>query len=112
MRRVAALGCLAFAVAVAQEPVIVVSVSQGTLKPKLKVTPMYPRSAKARGLRGNVVIQVMIGTNGKVQKMELRQGHRELGIAAMDAIRYWRYEPYLLDGKAVRVETLIVVGFK
>ena len=111
LRGLVALSCLLLAAA-GQEPVSTVFLSQGTVKPKLQITPSYPRGAKARGLKGSVVIKVLIGTNGKVEKVSQQSGNRELGYAAMDAIRYWRYAPYTVAGKPVKVETLIVVGFK
>jgi TonB family protein len=89
-----------------------VLVNGSLLKSKLRIAPLYPRGAKAKGLKGKVFIRVVIGSDGRVEKTELKEGNRELAEAAMDAMRFWTYEPYISNGQPVRVQTIVIVHFK
>jgi len=77
-----------------------------------KTPPSYPESALQAGLRGPVVLQAWIGKDGKIQELKLIRGPLLLGQAAFDAVRNWRFKPYLLNGEAVEAQTLITVDFK
>jgi protein TonB len=58
-----------------------------------------------------VVIKAVISTEGKIEQAQIISGSPLLSNAAMDAIRQWRYRPYLLNDKPVEVETEITVNF-
>jgi TonB family protein len=73
--------------------------------------PVYPVEAKAKGIRGNVVLKATIDTTGKMSELKLIEGDPVLAKAAIEAVKKWRYRPYLLDGKPVTVETTITVRF-
>ena len=60
---------------------------------------------------GLVVLQAEINEDGTVEKLELISGHPLLVSAAIDAVKHWIYNPYLLDGKAVKVDTEVVINF-
>jgi periplasmic protein TonB len=76
-----------------------------------QVKPVYPRIAITSRVQGAVVIQAVISRNGAIEKLQLISGHPLLVDAALDAVKQWRYRPYLLNGEAVEVETQITVNF-
>ena len=76
-----------------------------------KVPPSYPPDARAARIQGSVVIGVIIGKDGNVQSEHLISGHPLLAPAAMDAVKQWKYRPYLLNGQAVEVDTQVTVNF-
>jgi protein TonB len=63
------------------------------------VPPAYPESAKQKSLEGTVVLQIVVDKDGKVQRLERVGGSPELADAAIQAVRQWRYQPYLVNGK-------------
>jgi len=67
--------------------------------------------AKQTGLQGTVVLRALIGTDGAVREVQLVSGPYLLGQAAMDAVLQWRYQPTLLNGQPMEVETRITVIF-
>src|SRR6202171_772299 len=76
-----------------------------------KVTPNYPQLAKQARIQGTVVLQAEISKDGTIQNLQLISGHPMLAPAAIEAVRQWRYKPYLLNGEPVAVETQVVVNF-
>lgn len=76
-----------------------------------RVTPEYPTLAKQSRTQGAVVLSATIGKDGTIQNLQVLTGHPFLAKAAMDAVRQWRYRPYLLNGQPVDVETTITVNF-
>lgn len=74
--------------------------------------PQYPEAAKASGLQGSVVLQVLIGADGAVQGAKFMQGSFVFARAAIDAVRQWRFKPYSMNGRAVSVQTVITLNFK
>jgi protein TonB len=76
-----------------------------------KAQPVYPADAKAARIQGTVVISAIIGKDGSVQTMRLVSGHPMLAPAAMDAVKQWKYRPYILNGTPVEVETQMTVNF-
>ncbi len=76
-----------------------------------KVAPEYPDAAKIARISGTVVIQAVIGKDGHLQNLKVVSGPDVLQPAAIDAVRQWRYRPYLLNGEPVAVTTTINVIF-
>jgi protein TonB len=76
-----------------------------------KVTPNYPQLAKQARIQGAVVLQALISKEGTIQNLQLISGHPMLAPAAIEAVKQWRYKPYLLNGEPVAVETQVVVNF-
>jgi TonB family protein len=76
------------------------------------VDPEYPAAARASGQRGSVVLQVVIGRDGGVQDVKFLQGSLMFARAAIDAVRQWRFKPYLMNGRAVSVQSVITLNFK
>jgi TonB family protein len=90
-----------------------VRVSQGVATGLLvsKVQPIYPPSARTSRIQGVVVLQAEISPAGDVAELKLISGDPMLAPAATDAVKQWKYRPYLLNGKAVAVETQVTVSF-
>jgi TonB family protein len=77
-----------------------------------KVQPQYPNAAKQARIQGQVVLQAEIDKNGEVEELTLVSGHPMLAPAAIEAVKQWKYKPYLLNGQPVKVETQVVVIFQ
>ena len=90
-----------------------IRISQGVTSGLLihKVTPPYPGIARAGRIQGDVVLKAIISTDGSIQDLQLVSGHPMLVPAAIEAVKQWRYRPYLLNGQPVEVETTITVIF-
>jgi len=76
------------------------------------VQPAYPSEAKRKGIQGDVMLRVIVGEDGGVEEIHLVRGSPALVEAAIKAVWQWRYEPYLLNGKPVEVETRVTVRFR
>ncbi|HXH67646.1 MAG TPA: TonB family protein, partial [Candidatus Limnocylindrales bacterium] len=77
-----------------------------------KVQPVYPLLAVQGRIQGVVKLHAIIGRDGTVKQLEVISGHPLLLQAALDAVRQWTYQPTLLEGKAVEVDTEIDVIFQ
>jgi TonB family protein len=73
--------------------------------------PVYPVVAKQAHVSGTVVLHCIIGKDGSVQALEYVSGPPLLMKSAMDAVRQWTYQPTLLNGEAVEVDTTVSVVF-
>ena len=73
--------------------------------------PKYPREARERGIQGDVILQATIDTKGEITNLKAVKGDPILAEAAIDAVKQWKYKPYLLNGEPVEVETTIKVVF-
>jgi TonB family protein len=90
-----------------------VRVSSGVVSGLLvsKVNPIYPPDAREQAVQGVVVLQVEIDKEGNVQNVTLISGHPLLAPAAIDAVKQWKYTPYLLNGNPVNIDTQVQVNF-
>jgi TonB family protein len=77
----------------------------------VKVQPVYPPAAKAQGIEGMVVLQAIVGKDGKVENLVVLSGDPALAAAALEAVRQWQYQTTLLNGDPVEVVTEIQVNF-
>ncbi|MGZ4840505.1 MAG: energy transducer TonB [Candidatus Angelobacter sp.] len=75
------------------------------------VTPSYPQMARIAHIQGDVLLQATISKSGVIENLRAVQGHPILIQAAMDAVKQWKYKPYILNGEPVEVETTIKVQF-
>jgi len=76
-----------------------------------KVNPTYPLLARQTHISGPVRLHAIIGKDGSVQRLEVISGHPLLLQSALDAVYQWRYQPTLLNGKPVEVDTTVEVIF-
>ncbi len=91
-----------------------VRISSGVMEGSLlaKFVPVYPAIAKAAGVHGTVVLQATISKSGTIENLRVIGGPLMLQQAALDAVKTWRYRPYLLNGEPVEVETTVNVVFE
>jgi protein TonB len=76
-----------------------------------KNIPAYPPIARATGTQGTVVLEATISKSGTITNLRVTAGPLMLQQAALEAVKTWRYRPYLLDGNPVEVETTVNVVF-
>jgi TonB family protein len=75
------------------------------------ILPVYPPLARQAHVQGTVVLDADISKAGIVETLRAVSGHPMLIPAAVDAVKQWRYKPYVLKGEPVAVNTQIVVNF-
>ncbi len=75
------------------------------------VTPIYPPEAGRARIEGAVVLLAVIGKDGSVEDLRVESGLPILAQAAIDAVKQWRYRPYLLNGEPVEVDSRITINF-
>ncbi len=90
-----------------------IRVSQGVAAGLLleKIVPNYPSVARQARVEGAVVLEANISKDGEVENLRAVSGHPLLIPAAIDAVKHWRYKPYVLNGRPVPVTTQITVNF-
>ena len=74
--------------------------------------PEYPKLAGLIHMEGQVILQAVVSRDGKVVATHVLRGHRLLRGAASDAVRQWRYRPYLVNGQPADVATTVTVNFR
>jgi periplasmic protein TonB len=75
------------------------------------VAPKYPPEAGRARIEGTVVLLAVIGKDGTVQDVRVEKGLPVLAQAAIEAVKQWRYRPYLLNGEPVEVDSHITINF-
>jgi protein TonB len=88
-------------------------ISKGVMEGMLiyKVVPRYPSIAVAVHASGTVVLEATISRGGTIENLRVASGPALLQQAALDAVKQWRYRPYLLNGEPVEVATTVNVEF-
>jgi TonB family protein len=76
------------------------------------VPPKYPVGAASGEAEGTVVLKEVVDENGKVEGVRLVEGNATLAAAAINAVKQWRYRPYIRDGKAEPFQTVVIVDFQ
>ena len=91
-----------------------VGVSQGVSQGLVlkRVQPKYPASALEMRIEGSVDLLATIGKNGNISGLKILKGDPQLAHAAAEAVKQWKYKPYLLNGEPVEIQTQITVDFK
>jgi protein TonB len=74
--------------------------------------PKYPSDAKKAHVEGRVVLKAMISDSGRVEDLCVSQGPEALQKAAFDAVKGWKYKPFLLNRQPVEVRTQMNVDFE
>ena len=77
-----------------------------------RVEPVYPAQARQARLEGIIALDIIVGRDGSVISMKALNGPDVLARAAMDALRWWKFEPYRVNGDPAVVETTVAVEFK
>ena len=81
------------------------------LKVVHRVPPIYPPEAKANGMEGTVVVEVLVDKQGNVAKAKIISGPKILADAAVEAIKAWKFEPATSQGRLVEKTSQIKVSF-
>jgi protein TonB len=81
-------------------------------QPIKKVVPVYPEIARKAGIRGTVVLNVQVGTDGKVGGVKVVSGPQALQAAAVHAVRQWRFEPASIDRVQIAGEANVWMVFQ
>jgi len=91
-----------------------VSISQGVSRGLLihQVSPVYPKSALTMRIEGAVELLTTISKTGDITHVKVVSGDAQLAKAAADAVKQWKYKPYLLNGEPVEIQTSVTVNFK
>ncbi len=76
-----------------------------------KVNPDYPPLALQAHVEGTVRLQVRVTKVGDVDRVQVVSGHPMLALAAIEAVKQWKYKPYLLNGEPMQVETIVQLTF-
>jgi TonB family protein len=77
-----------------------------------RVEPVYPAEARRARLQGIIALDIVVGRDGSVVSMRALNGPEVLARAAMDALHWWKFEPYRVNGEPAVVETTVAVEFK
>jgi protein TonB len=77
-----------------------------------RVEPVYPAEARKDRLEGTIALDITVGRDGSVLSMHPLNGPDVLARAAMDALRWWKFEPYRINGEPSVIETTVAVEFK
>lgn len=77
-----------------------------------KVDPTYPPEARQANLQGVIALDIVVGRDGSVVSTHALNGPEVLARAATDALRWWKFEPYRVNGEPAVVETTMAVEFK
>ncbi|KAA6461206.1 TonB family protein [Acidobacteria bacterium AB60] len=85
-------------------------VARGLLKKRIE--PEYPAEAKSAGVQGTVVLEAMIGTDGRIHDLRVVSAPAaSLAASSFAAVSQWEYRPYVMGGRAVPVQTTVTVTF-
>jgi protein TonB len=85
-------------------------VSQGLLIKKAQ--PIYPRNALNMRVEGSVELMATVSKTGDITRVKVLSGDSQLSKAAIDAVKQWKYKPYLLNGEPVEIQTQVTINFK
>jgi protein TonB len=99
----------------APQPILqTLNISQGVSQGLLlkKVQPTYPRNALQMRVEGAVELMATISKTGDISHIKVLSGDSQLTRAAAEAVKQWKYKPYLLNGEPVEIQTQITINFK
>ena len=91
------------------KPLLVSHWAEGNLI--YRVQPSYPTLARQARVQGAVELRAIISKAGTIENLVVVRGHPMLSAAAIEAVRQWRYRPYLLNNEPIEVETEVTVNF-
>ena len=77
-----------------------------------RVEPEYPEQAREQHIQGPVTLQAIVAKDGSVKSLKTVSGDPQLAAAARNAVRQWRFKPFLQDGKPAEFQTQVTVNFR
>jgi TonB family protein len=75
------------------------------------VQPQYPRKARKNRIEGEVLLKIVVSSKGEVREVTVESGDPLLATAATNAVKQWKYRPYLMRGRPVELESYVRVNF-
>jgi TonB family protein len=72
---------------------------------------IYPEGARERKIQGEVVLKILVSETGDVESAEVESGDAMLGRPAIDAVKKWKFNPFIKNGRAVKVSTKVPIDF-
>jgi protein TonB len=109
--RILALLAIWAALATAQTGPKKVSQAEAMSAAVTKVQPPYPDLARQLNISGTVEIEVLVSESGSVESATPVSGNPVLTKPAADALRKWKFKPFLQDGTPVKAQTVLKIGF-
>jgi len=106
------IGALSNAPLAGEKTAVILSSKGAENRLARSIPPQYPAEARAAGADGTVVLKAIVDENGKVEGLRLVEGNAVLATAAIQAVKQWRYRPYVRDGKAQPFQTVVIVDFQ
>lgn len=92
-----------------------IHVDEQTVRAKLikteSPTPKYPEEARKNSIQGNVILHIVVARNGSLKQVDVVKGEPVLAQAAAEGVRRWKFQPTVVDGKTVEVDSEIEVQF-
>jgi len=76
-----------------------------------RVQPLYPQIAIVNRIQGTVHLNAVITPSGTLDELRILSGQPVLAQAAVNAVRQWKFRPYVLNGKPIEVQTEVIVRF-
>jgi protein TonB len=80
--------------------------------PIVRVNPVYPDYAVKARVEGWVTLDVLVNEKGEPESLQVIRSHMLLESAALDAVKQWRWRPYLLDGEAIAFKVVVTIQFQ
>jgi protein TonB len=77
-----------------------------------KVDPVYPEAARKAGIQGIVLLEATTDEQGNVAAVRVLKSIPELDQAAIDALKQWKYEPVIVEGKPKGVAFTVTINFR
>jgi periplasmic protein TonB len=93
-----------------QQPQRIRVVAEGMLEHKVEA--QYPLEAKARHIEGDVFLRMVIDKEGNVTNLRTISGNPILAASALEAVKQWKYRPYLIKGEPVEVQSQVKIRFR
>jgi len=77
-------------------------------------SPIYPEMARQRGIEGDVLLKVLVSSQGKALRVEIikSSGSKMLDLSAQDTIKNWQFIPASFDNQAVEASVIVPISFK
>ena len=90
------------------------NISQGVSQGLLirKVAPTYPANALRMHIEGSVELLATVSKEGNISHIKVLSGDAQLTRAASEAVKQWKYKPYLLNGEPVDIQTQVTINFR
>lgn len=96
----------------AEESAVILSSKGAEKRLAYSIPPKYPVEALPGKTEGTVVLKAVVDAGGKVDGLRLVEGNATLATAAIQAVKQWRYRPYVRDGKPQPFQTVVIVDFQ